>query len=357
MSRSQTKCLIGSALGHIAVVAVVLFGAAFVSKQKRPEEALPLLQMMPSRTIEELLSGGGGNPEVAESPAQSAPANQEPTPAPTPVEPVAIKQVEPTPPAKAPEPEPPAPKIVEQVEKIEKVKPKKPTSKPQVDDPKPQLKIDPEAPTKPAPVKKHKDTVSKDTKSQPIAKPDKPRQKPVIDVELTPQKSKPNEMAATLAKEKALADAKAKREHERAIAAANDKARQNAEAKKAAFADALQGIKGGLSQSTKIEMPGPGGEAYANYGQTIRSIYEQAWHPPSELEDDSSTVEVQLTLSSDGTVLSSSILTKSGSSSLNRSVQDALNRVRRVPSFPEGAKDSQRTFRIKYNLRSKRQIG
>ena len=357
MSRSQTKCLIGSALGHIAVVAVVLFGAAFVSKQKRPEEALPLLQMMPSRTIEELLSGGGGNPDITEPPSQPAPANPEPAPAPTKTEEPAPKQIDPTPPVKEAEPEPPAPKIVEKVEKVEKAKTKKPTPKAPVDEPKPQIKIDPEAPTKPAPVKKHKDTASKDTKPQPVVKTDKPKQKLVIDVELTPQKSKPNEMAATLAKEKALADAKAKREHERAIAAANDKARQNAEAKRAAFADALQGIKGGLSQSTKIEMPGPGGEAYANYGQTIRSIYEQAWHPPSELEDDSSTVEVQLTLSSDGTVLASSILTKSGSSSLNRSVQDALNRVRRVPSFPEGAKDSQRTFRIKYNLRSKRQIG
>ena len=367
MSRSQIKCLLASALGHLALAAAVVLGVAFVSKQKPPEAALPLLEMVPTRLIEEALSGGGGNPEVTEK--ASVPAQAAPEPAPVPPQPVEaepVKQEELPPLSKPPEPEPPAPRVVDKPDKVEKPpkveKPnvKKPTPKPPIDDPKPQVKIDPEARKKPAPVKAPKET-SKDTKAQTPPKPEKPRTKPVIDVDLTAQKPKRDEAAITAAREraeaKAEADAKARRDHERRVAAANDKARADAAARSSAVANILQGIKGGLSQSTKIEMPGPGGEAYANYGQVIRSLYEQAWRPPSEMEDDSSTVEVEVTLSREGRVISSSILTKSGYSSLNKSVQDALNRVRQVPPFPEGAKDSQRTFRIRYNLRSKRQIG
>jgi TonB family protein len=59
----------------------------------------------------------------------------------------------------------------------------------------------------------------------------------------------------------------------------------------------------------------------------------------------------------DGRILSSSVIRASGDAQLDKSVRQALDRVTKLPAFPEGAKDAQRTFRINFELKSKRQFG
>jgi TonB family protein len=66
---------------------------------------------------------------------------------------------------------------------------------------------------------------------------------------------------------------------------------------------------------------------------------------------------VSVTISSDGTVTDSHIITSSGDPRMDTSVKRALNRVTFIHEFPEGAKEKERTFKINFNLKSKRMLG
>jgi TonB family protein len=56
----------------------------------------------------------------------------------------------------------------------------------------------------------------------------------------------------------------------------------------------------------------------------------------------------------DGRVSQARIIKRSGVASLDRSVQEALDRVREVVPFEAGATEDSRTYTIGFNLRSKR---
>jgi TonB family protein len=125
-------------------------------------------------------------------------------------------------------------------------------------------------------------------------------------------------------------------------------------------ASALKSISGNLSSTTTVEMPegpGGGGPSYANYAQVVRKIYTDAWHIPPDVTDDEATVKVRVTIARAGNVVSSSITQSSGSAAVDRSIQAALDRVTFVAPFPEGAKDSQRTFTISFSLKAKKLLG
>ena len=118
-----------------------------------------------------------------------------------------------------------------------------------------------------------------------------------------------------------------------------------------------QRINENLSRGTTIEPPGPGGEAYANYTQVVKTYYDQAWIDPEEVSEDATTVKVKVVIARDGAVIMDAIIKRSGIPALDKSVENALNRVRQLPPFPEGAKDAQRTFIINFNLKAKRLLG
>jgi len=124
---------------------------------------------------------------------------------------------------------------------------------------------------------------------------------------------------------------------------------------------ALRRIRGNLSATTRVEMPeGPGGGSgvsYANYAQEVRRVYTEACRIPPDVSDDSAVVKVRVTIARNGNVISSSITTPSGSSELDRAIQATLDRVTFVAPFPAGAKDSQRTFVISFDLKAKKLLG
>lgn len=126
-------------------------------------------------------------------------------------------------------------------------------------------------------------------------------------------------------------------------------------------ASTLKNIKGNLSATTRVEMPeGPGGGSgfsYANYAQEVRRVYTEACRIPPDVEDDSAIVKVRVTIARSGNVISSSIVNPSGSTSLDRAIQATLDRVNFVAPFPQGAKDSQRTFIISFDLKAKKLLG
>jgi TonB family protein len=123
---------------------------------------------------------------------------------------------------------------------------------------------------------------------------------------------------------------------------------------------AARSLREGLTSSTRIETTsgtsgfGGGGEAYASYETAVRSIYDAAWIPPNNTTSDDATAKVTIVIASDGTVISSRITTPSGDAQVDASVQRALDNVKFIAPFPPGAKDTQRTYIIPFNLKTKR---
>src|SRR6516165_793109 len=92
MNRLQKKCVIASAGFHLLLVLILFVGPGFLSSKSTTPD-LPILDFVPIKTVDELVSGGG------ERTAKPPPAPLE-APKPTPPEPPA-----PQPPK--PDPEPP----------------------------------------------------------------------------------------------------------------------------------------------------------------------------------------------------------------------------------------------------------
>ena len=124
-----------------------------------------------------------------------------------------------------------------------------------------------------------------------------------------------------------------------------------------AIAKAAQAIKEQSSSATTVEMPGTSSVSYANYASVVKSVYDQAWTPPDDMAGDDANTKVSVTIGSDGTVISSHIIEKSGDERVDASVQRALDRVNFVAPFPDGAKEKERTCIINFNPQAKRMLG
>ena len=113
-------------------------------------------------------------------------------------------------------------------------------------------------------------------------------------------------------------------------------------------------LRSKLSPATQVDAPGESSVAYANYASVVKSIYDQAWTLPDSVANDDENVKVSVTIASDGTVISSRIITPSGDASVDNSVQRTLDRVTFIAPFPEGATDKERTYTINFNPQLKR---
>jgi protein TonB len=120
---------------------------------------------------------------------------------------------------------------------------------------------------------------------------------------------------------------------------------------------AARAIEKNASSATTVEMPGTSSVSYANYASVIKSIYERAWRTPDNVSNDDANTRVSVTIGSDGTVISSRILESSGDASVDASVQRTLDNVNFVAPFPDGAKETEKTFIINFNLKLKRMLG
>lgn len=107
-------------------------------------------------------------------------------------------------------------------------------------------------------------------------------------------------------------------------------------------------LRSKLSSATQIEMPGDSSAAAANYALAVKSVYDHAWTLPDSVANDEN-ITVSVTIASDGTVISSSIVTPSGDTPADASVQRALDRVKFVAAFPDGATEKERTYTIVFN--------
>ncbi len=300
MNRLQKKCLIASLALHALLCLILLVGPAFLSSNHKGVDR-PTLEVIPAKIVDSLFSGGG-------NPKANPPAAQRLVEPPPPVQQTETGPIEPT---------PKPPQLKEQV----------------ADEPKPVVEK-----TKPEVVEKSAS------------------RKPEIKVSTTVVKR-----ASEKEKARAEAEAKAKAQTEaKARAKAEGEARRRATQQlESRLNSAYQSLSKNLSSGTTIEPLGPGGEPYADYGQVVKSYYDQAWIDPEDVSEDAATVKVKVVIGRDGSVNSDSIMKRSGVPALDKSVQNALDRVRLrgLPPFPEGAKESQRTYIINFNLKAKRLVG
>ena len=105
---------------------------------------------------------------------------------------------------------------------------------------------------------------------------------------------------------------------------------------------------------------GPTGDsttAVANYATIVKSVYTQAWRPPDDAASDDANVKVSVTIANDGRVISAHIIERSGDGSVDRSVQNTLDRVSEIAPFPDGSTDKERSYIINFNLKAKRMLG
>ena len=134
-------------------------------------------------------------------------------------------------------------------------------------------------------------------------------------------------------------------------------AKRLADERRKAFAAALRNIKDNASTATSVEMPpGSSSVSYASYASVVRSIYDRYWTDPGSAANDNSDVHVTVTIGADGHVIESHIVTPSGDSSMDDSVQRTLDRVTFVAPFPDGATEKQKVFNIDFNLKAKRML-
>ena len=97
MDRLQKKCFIVSAGVHLLLVLILIIGPAFQSSKDKAD-TMPVLDFVPFKTVDAMVSGGG-NPNGS-LPRPAPPEPKPPTPAPPPV-------IQPQPVQRPPEPEPP----------------------------------------------------------------------------------------------------------------------------------------------------------------------------------------------------------------------------------------------------------
>jgi TonB family protein len=125
---------------------------------------------------------------------------------------------------------------------------------------------------------------------------------------------------------------------------------QRAQAEYAARVNSvLNAIGQSISSSTRIEIPGPGGAAFADYAQVVELRYRQAWSPPRDLADNTATVTVTVVIRRNGDVEAFTITRRSRHGALDQSVE-RLGNIKFIAPFPDGARDQKRTFIINFNL-------
>ena len=106
-----------------------------------------------------------------------------------------------------------------------------------------------------------------------------------------------------------------------------------------------------------VDMPGNGsGAAYASYRDAIATIYYEAWTPPGNAANAEANTKVSVTIANDGTVISARIVTPSGDTQVDASIQRTLDRVTFIAPFPKGAAEKERTYIINFNLKAKRML-
>lgn len=299
MSRLQKKCLIASGALHGLLMIILIVAPAFTYKPE-PVVEQQMLNFVPDRLIDEAFQRA------------AAAAQPQPTPPPR-EEPVAQPREEPAP---RPEPQP------------------EPRPEPRKVEPKPESRRTDPKPPPPKVVEKQPET-----RPEPAPEP-KPRPTPRIDLTL-----KTRDNTATIRQQQqAAADAARRRQEE---------FEKNRQAALQNFAKNTSKLTTPQVSATSLDI-GTVGVSYGSYDAWVKKVYWEAWRPPSDIPAGDSMVTVKVVVRADGTVESSTVVEPSGVSKLDANIRSLLARVKTIGKpFPEGARESRRTYTIDFNLKAK----
>jgi membrane protein involved in colicin uptake len=325
MDRTQKRCLIGSVLLHGTLLAVLVAGAAFAPKPEIP--SVPFLELLP--TDLKLTDGnqiGGGTPN-AKSPAGPRP---NPLPEPSQQPPAAAKP----PTTRKPDPE-----------KRDETKPVKEKAQ----------KAQKTAPVKADKSSKDKPDTSKNTPPEKTQAVDSTKRlKRVVQIAERTLK-RPSNTDEETQKERAATEkreANAQREREeaeqrtQAIEAANTARRDLANR----LLSGATTISQGMGSSTTIEMPGPGGQAYAPYISYLGLFYRERWKNPRSTSRSKAYVGASVEIAKDGTVVDWKLTDPCGIREVDDSVREVLKRYQRLRPLPGTTTDPKRLFTIQFRL-------
>lgn len=325
MDRTQKRCLVGSVAFHGILVVVLISAAAFAPKPEIP--SVPFLELLP--TDLKLTDGdqiGGGNPHAQRPPARSNPPPSRPLPPPT------------TP--KSP------PKQV-----VEDTKPSVP--------PKVEKRAEPKADKSEKPEPKSEKADAKDlpvNKNEPKAKAqdvDNLRRaaKPAIQV-AGKKITRPSNAEEESRKEREATERREREEREaadrrrQAIESANELRRNLA----SRIQSGAETISSGVGSASVLEIPGPGGQAYAPYISYLGAFYRERWKSPRSVARARASVGASVEVAKDGTVLDFKLTEPSGVRDVDESVREVLRRYPKLRPLPETTKDSKRIFTIQFRL-------
>ncbi|HEY3862397.1 MAG TPA: TonB family protein [Verrucomicrobiae bacterium] len=122
--------------------------------------------------------------------------------------------------------------------------------------------------------------------------------------------------------------------------------------------DLASGVRTSGSPNSIVDVVGiGGGEAFSGYRDVVFSYYYHAWITPDSLASRSASAEARVTVARSGEIISAELVRPSDDSALDRSVEQALRRVSKLPPFPASSHDAQRTFNLRFSPEAKEMAG
>ncbi len=307
MSRLEKKCFVASAGTHALLFALLALTSAF-GFSKKPRIDLPVLTFLPSVATDERIVSGG-------SPTARPPAA-----------PPKVENVQPA----SPEPQPAEvkpPETVQETPPVTERKPERVIPEP-VKTPKPDVTTARDKiPPKPV------DTSANKAQAKSIGR---------TNMVTSSRRNPPRSNVTPSAQSTAQAEAQARAQAQRQLASR--------------IGQAVGSLERGLTPGTSVEVPGPGGAAFANYGLLVQAAYQLAWLPPQEVAAQSAVVRARVVIQRSGRVTEARVEKPCGIPAVDKSVERALE-LKSVEPFPEGAKDTERTFIINFDLKTKQPFG
>jgi TonB family protein len=310
MNRLQKKCFLFSTGAHGLLAVILIATAAF--RTSPPKNDSQILEFIPAAILDR--PGSGGHTMAMAAVPHPQPVQAQP---PAPVQPA---------------PQPPQPAVVQTPEPIERIVPR-------VEQPKVHTPIR---------VREQEDTIPERDSPAPVPVKHHHEIKPTFT---------PVEKSSTASSNAERRNAAAARERaERAERAAERAAEAHrAEAIENALSGLASNVKSRAGEAISVNLEGAGGgeEAFAGYETVVKSVYFNAWKTPDDLSDRLANVDAKIVVARDGSILSTEVLARSGHHELDRTVERVLRAVTKLPPFPESAKDSERTFVLRFNLEAK----